>query len=319
MTEGALMSALQLTIGMALIASGIGYGFYVQIALPITMALIVLKCGIKIGTLAGMNTLIILGMSFGNIGLAIYGIQALGFGLLIGVLLQSSWQIKDDLLIASLAGCLFLLVLDGLTAHLVGVSLLDHDGAEQMVLQWWPQIDPKVIETAYYLSIASVPVSSVLITYIGSLILGSRLGYLKGKVFQKYIFIKDYKRYIPMAYHDRRLIYWAVGGLVIEYGLWPYVKHPYGKAWLATSSAILLYFCLLDFSKLIGQFILEKSKKPLWFIGYQLIMWFSFLNAFKWSCCFIVSVGSIIDVLTTIRLQQTRQLIDGMQRAIKGY
>lgn len=313
------MSALQIVLGIGLVASGIGYGLYVQVILPITIALVGVKCGLKVSGLTGINTLVILAVSFGNLGLAVYGIQALGFGLLTGELLKKSWQLKDDLLIASLTGCLFLLILDYFTAHLLGVSLLDHDEAEQMILELWPQINPKVMEAVYYLSIASVPVSSVLITYMGSLILGYRLGYLKGEAFQKYYFIRYYKRYVSMAYHQCKMIRWAVVGLIIQYLLWPYVAHPYGRAWIATSGAILLYFILMDFTKLIGQFILEKSKQALCLPIYQVVLWFSFFNAFKWTCCFIMIVGSIIDFLTTIRLRQTKQLIYGMQRAIKGY
>lgn len=316
-TEGALMSALQLALGFILIASGIGYGFYVDLLLPVTMALIQLKCGTRVGILAGLNTCLILAVGFGNIGLAIYAIQALGFGLLTGGILNRKQSVQDDLVMESLCGCLFLLGLDFLTARVVGVSLLDYDGIDEIIQSFWPQASTGMIEVIYYASIASVPVASVLMTYIGSLILGRRLGYLKGTPYEKYYFITHYKELVPFAYHRLKTVYYGVFTLIVEWILWPRVTWPYLRAFIASSGIILLYFVLTDLVKLIGQYILLKGKRGIWLPVYHVILFMAFLNAFQLTCCLVIVVGSIIDGLTNIRKEQAKRLAIYTQHKIK--
>ena len=307
-TEGGMLSALQIVLGLILIPTGIGYSFYVEMVLPITMVVIYLRCGMKVSGLAGMNTFLILGFVFGNIALAIYAIQALGFGFLTGYVLGNKQNILDDLMIESLIGCAFLLVLDLFTAQLLGHSLLDYDGIDEMVLEIWPDAHQMTIQVFYYLSIAAVPVACVLISYIGSLVLGARLFLLRGRVKKKYYFIKHYKVLSPFAYHGQKYIRYAILGLLVDGLLWPYAKSNYLKAWIACSGAILLYFILLDLSKLIGQYILQRWRKPLGLVIYHMVLLISFVNAFRWTCYLVILIGSYIDVKTTIRQQQAKQL-----------
>lgn len=52
LTEGALLLAIQIVLGMVFISTGIGYRFYMDILLPIMMSMIYLRCDFKIGLLA---------------------------------------------------------------------------------------------------------------------------------------------------------------------------------------------------------------------------------------------------------------------------
>ena len=312
-----MLSALQIVLGLILISTGIGYVFYVQMLLPITMVLIYLRCGAKVSVLAGMNTLLILAFVFGNIALAIYAIQALGFGFLTGYVLGKRQTILDDLMIESLIGCVFLLVLDLFTAQLLGHSLLDYDGIDEIVLEIWPDAHQMTIQVFYYLNIAAVPVGSVLISYIGSLVLGARLFLLRGRVKKKYYFIKHFKLLSPFAYHGQKYIRYAILGLLVDGLLWPYAKSNYLKAWIACSGAILLYFILLDLSKLIAQYILQRWRKPLGVVIYHVLLLISLINAFRWTCYLIIVIGSYIDIRTTIRQQQAKQLEAYMGYAIR--
>lgn len=307
-TEGGILSAMQIVLGLMLIPTGIGYSFYIEVLLPITMTLTYLRCGKKAGMIAGLNTFLILGFGFGNIAIAIYALQALVFGFLTGCILQKPQSVQDDLMIESMIGCLFLLILDLLTAQILGHSLLDYDGIDEMVLSIMPEASSWMIQLIYYLSIASIPVATVLMTYIGSLILGYRLGFLSGCAREKYVFIKNYKLLIPFAYQGQKMVRWAVLGLIGDVILWPYAKSAYLKAWIACSGAILLYFVLIDFSKLVDQYILEKWKKPLWLPIFHLLLLYAFFKNFIGTCCIIILIGIMIDFRTQIRRKQSQQL-----------
>lgn len=308
MTEGGILSAIQIVLGLILIPTGIGYSLYVEIVLPITMALMYLRCGRRVSIIAGMNTLFLLTFGFANIGLAVYAFQSLGIGFLTGYILEKNQSVQDDLLVESLIGCLFVLILDLLTANILGYSLLDDDGITEMILEMIPGADASMIQIFYYLSIASVPVAAVLMTYIGSIILGKRLGLKQATIAEKYAFIKYYKQLVPFMYQGKKLARYTLIGLVINLMLWPYVSQPYLKAWIACSSAIFAYFGLMDLSKLIGQFIVEHWQRPLLLV-YHLVLLGGLFKAFKWTCCSIVVVGSLIDLKTSIREEQSQQFI----------
>lgn len=88
LTEGALLSALQVVLGMIFVLSGVGYGVYMEMILPIMMAMIYLRCGLKTSILAGINTLLIVTFALGDLVSVVYMSQALVFGLLCGVLIR---------------------------------------------------------------------------------------------------------------------------------------------------------------------------------------------------------------------------------------
>ncbi|MBP3888747.1 MAG: hypothetical protein J6F30_14050 [Cellulosilyticum sp.] len=308
-TEGGILSALQIVLGLILIPTGIGYSLYVEMILPITMALIYLRCGRKISMIAGFNTLLLVAFGFGNIGIAVYAFQGLGIGFLTGYVLEKNQGVQDDLILESLMGCLFVLILDLLTAHILGYSLLDDDGITEMVLEMIPGADANIIQSVYYLSIASVPVAAVLVSYIGTIVLGYRLGLRQTIIKEKYHFMKYYKELVPFSYQGKRMAKYTLLGLIINGMLWPYVSQSYLKAWIACSSAILAYFSLMDLSKLIGQFIVERYKRPILLLGYHFVLLYAFLNAFWWTCWSILIIGTIIDLKTSIREEQEKQLV----------
>ncbi|MBE6024521.1 MAG: hypothetical protein E7231_15310 [Cellulosilyticum sp.] len=315
-TEGGMLCALQIVLGLFLIPLGMGYGLYLQVLLPITVTLIYLKCGNKVCLIASINTFLLLMICFGNLAFAVYGVQALGFGYLTGVILSKRRPMQDDLMIESLIGCAFLLILDGMVAKGLGSSLLDYDGIDEMVLTLWPEANTSVVQIFYYLSIASVPVGSVLMTYVGSLLLGHRLRILQGQIKDKYTFLRQYKFLVPYAYHGEKSMRYALLGLGLNLFLWQYTKWVYLKVWIACSSAILLYFILMDFSKLIGQYILQRWKNPLWLMIYHFMLVWAFFKFFIWTCCTLIIIGGLVDGLTTIRQQQSRQLAIYIKRRI---
>lgn len=149
---------------------------------------------------------------FGNALIGVYGLQALFFGWLTGAILNQKWSLVTDLLIECLVGCLFLLVLDWLTARLVGVSLLD-DEVTALVFELAPNIDASMIQVIYYLSIAAVPVASVLISYIGSILVGYPIGILQKTPKEKYWIIRYYKRTLPYVYQNKKVVRYLLVGV----------------------------------------------------------------------------------------------------------
>lgn len=308
LTEGALLSALQVVLGMSFVLSGVGYGVYMEMILPIMMAIIYLRCGLKTSILAGINTLLMITFALGDLVSAVYMSQALVFGLLCGVLIRRRNHLQDDLMLASLIGCAFLLILDFLTARLIGISLLDSEGLDEIIEYLRPERAKELTQIIFYMSIAAVPISSVLITYLGSLFVGQRLGVLKGISKQKYQLLRHYKDLYPYSYHSRKMSYFAIGGLLGCAFIWPFARGNYLKALVASSGIILLYFVLMDFMKLIDQYLVETGKTPIMISVLHIGVIFLLVKAFKLVSCSIILAGCMIDYKTPIRKRQQEML-----------
>lgn len=310
LTEGALLLAIQIVLGIVFISTGVGYSFYMDILLPIMMSMIYLRCGFKIGLLAGFNTLLIIIFGFGNLVSAVYMSQALIFGLLCGILIKGKNNLQDDLMLASLIGCIFLLVIDFLTARLTGISLLDSEGIDEMIQYFVPERAEQITQVIFYMSIASVPVASVLITYIGSLFLGHRLGFLNTEGKDKYQLLHHYRVLHPYNYHSRKMSCLAITGMLGCAFLWPFAREGYLKAFVASSGIILLYFVLMDFMKLIDQYLVERGKQPIVISFLHIGVIVLLVNAFKLTSGSIILVGCMLDYKTPIRERQ-QQVLNG--------
>lgn len=317
LTEGALLSALQVVIGLILLPTGIGYSLYMELLLPITMTVIYLKCGAKIGGLAAFNTVILITFCFGNLVGAVYMMQALGFGFLCGWLIQRKGCFQDDLMIASLIGCIFLLVLDKFTATLVGYSLLNSAGLDDMFTVLLPNGTKEMFEVVFYMSIAVVPIAAVMMTYVGGLFLGHRMGLLRGEALQKYQIVRQFKVLFPHSYHSRKAIYKATVGMIVCFFLWPYAVEGYSKAILATCGLVLLYFVLTDLMKLMAQYLVDSGKHSgivsLLHIGVLITL----INAFRITSCLLIILGYLIDIRSSTREKQQQMLCYYLNQHIK--
>lgn len=316
LTEGALLSAMQVVLGMIFILAGVGYGLYMEIILPVMMVVIYLRCGLKTGILAGINTLLMIIFALGDLVSAVYMSQALVLGFLCGVMIKGENSVQDDLLLASLIGCAFLLILDFLTAGLIGVSLLDSEGLDEMIQYFGPEHVKQITQAIFYMSIATVPISFVLITYVGSLFVGYRLRLLKGVSKQKYRLLRHYKVLYAYSYHSRKISCLAILGILLCVFLWPFTRGNYLKAFIASSGIILLYFVLMDFMKLIVQFLVETKKPPIMISILHIGVIFLLIKAFKLTSCGIILLGCMIDYKTPIRKRQQRMLDGCLERGI---
>lgn len=307
LTEGALLSAMQVVLGLVLMFTGIGYSLYIEIIFPITVTMVYLRCGARVGLMSGLNALVIIAFCFGDVVGAIYMIQSLGFGLICGYLICKKGCLQDDLMYASLIGCLFLLVLDALTAGIVGVSLLNREGME-IFYDYLPNGTEELFEVFFYMTIASVPIATVLMTYVGGLLLGHRMGMLRGEAVEKYRAIRYFKLVIPHSYHSKQAVKQALIGILVCAILWPIARGAYSKALIATSGMVLMYFVLTDLIKLISQYLVDKGKNPgvvsLIHLGILILLFY----AFKIVSCVIIIIGCLIDFKKPVRLRQEQIL-----------
>lgn len=315
MITGALLSALQIVLGLTCMATGVGYGLYLQLLAPILMTLVHLKCGLKIGLLASCNTISITFICLGDGVMAVYLVQALFFGMICGEIIQRESSIMEDLLIASLLGSCMLLILDRLTASLIGTSLLDKDNS-----LFGGLLTGSIAEVWFYITIAAVPIATVLFTYIGSLILGKRLGLLNQKAYQKYKMLRFYPYLARYMYYSKKESFLATVGILVSFLLSQWVNRPYLKAWLMTTCIILLYFTLQDALKLVGEGVYQWIGKKL--IGVQLVQllcFIGFLVRFQWTVCSLLLISFFVDYKWQIREQQTKYLYWQLQHHLSLY
>lgn len=98
----------------------------------------------------------------------------------------------------------------------------------------------------------------------------------------------------------------------MQWHLWPYVSHPYLKAWVACSCAIAIYFILIDEAKLIGQGILLKWQQPLLALIYHWGALLGLIYAFKWTGILMIVIGAWVEKSMHLREKQTSYLACSM-------
>ena len=124
MAEAALMSALFVVGTIFFVSTGLGYSFYLDFIVPVFFAVICLKCDFKYSILAGITSIVIVGLVLGNIGTAIWASQSVILGIICGVLLQSNTSIMDDLVYGSILSVILLIFVDIYASKLIGYSFM---------------------------------------------------------------------------------------------------------------------------------------------------------------------------------------------------
>lgn len=258
-TEGGMLTALMVTVGMTMTFSGIGYWLYLDLMAPVMIALLHLRCGQRTGIIAACSTGCLTFLIFGDMVLFLYLMQALLMGLICSTLIQSKQDLMEDLVMESLACCVLTLILDKITALLTGVSLLDDLPSIRMA-----DFSPYALEVFYYLAIASVPLVSGMAIYIGTLVAGKYLHLLGEGQVLKYNQVRFYRALAPWIYCSDKMVRVGTVGLVsVGIVAWQ-LERGYLKALLLCTMIILLYFILQDAMKVIVIYSHERGGKCRW-------------------------------------------------------
>ena len=211
LTEAAIMSALFIVCSVLAITTGLLYTLYIDMIVPIFIAIIYLRCDFKFTTLAMITCLVIVGLVIGDIGSAICMSQSMIIGIVCGYVINKKTKTLDDVFYMSIFACFIMVMIDILFSKLIGFSFIKDNKEMMNVLP----ISENAKETMVYILIATLPLGTIILTYFGSLFIGDRINCLNEEAKQKFYILKNMRKYANYIYCSKSTIYIGLVYLLI--------------------------------------------------------------------------------------------------------
>ena len=304
LTYGGMLSALIVASTVFVMMTGIGYTFYLDLALPILIGLVYMKCGFKYTSLCGIISVSIIFFGLGNLPTAIWMIQSIIIGLICSLAIFRKSTLMDDLLWCSIGGAFIVIFIDIYCENILGMSIIK---------QLWQTLEsfplPDVTkEVGVSIGLASLPVGTSLIAYIGILLAASRLHLLNGQAKYKFKVIKNLKVYGGYLCCSRSITNrWTIYLVVIQF-LMLFKLPLYVKTVLGTVQWIVLYFVLRDAYHFVSQYVYTKTKSIGITKGIGLGILIMLFSRFRLTAVILIIAGFIVDTLYHVRDQQIKIL-----------
>ena len=203
-TEASMLSAAFVAVSVLCISIGLGYFGYIDFIVPAFTGIILLKCDLKYTILSSMTSLILIIFVIGDLPSGIMMSQSMILGMVIAYFMKRDESIFDDLFYSSIAACVIMIFIDINFSVLTGYSFLKES---RDYLEILPSIYDQYKEIVLYLSIACLPVGTVIIGYIVTLMLTKRFKIIHNSVIKKGKVIRHFKKYGMFISCSRTTIY----------------------------------------------------------------------------------------------------------------
>lgn len=211
LTEASVMSALFIVCSIFAVTTGLFYSLYLDLIVPIFIAIICLRCDVKYTILSIITCLFIVALVMGKIGSAIWMSQSMIIGLICGFIIPKKSKILDDILCVSICSCFIMVLIDIYCSNIVGFSFIKDTKDMMKPLN----LNNNYEEIIFYIMVAVLPLGTSIMTYIGSLFIGDRLKVLKGNAKNKIYIVKNIRQYGSHIYCSMKLVYIGLAYLFI--------------------------------------------------------------------------------------------------------
>jgi len=303
MVEAAMLSALFVVLSVIAIGTGIGYSLYLDILVPLIISLIYLKCGFKYTALSAITSLTIIILGMGNIGAGIWMSQSMILGLMCSMFIEKDGQIIDDMVYCSIFACILMIFIDIYFSKLIGYSFIkEFEGYANSGS--FKYIKPQVI---LYVLIACVPAGTVVVTYLGTLVLGNKLKLLNEYRNKKFKLIKNYRKVGYYMCCSKNIIIMAIAYLaslevlnLLNYD----IKIAYIRVIAISIKYTLLYVVLKDANSFIGKYVYMKTKSKTFFRIVNLSTLILLITKFKITSWIMISGDILINLSLNMRNKQ---------------
>ncbi|GAA0120972.1 MAG: DUF2232 domain-containing protein [Clostridium argentinense] len=303
MVEAAMLSALFVVLSVIAIGTGIGYSLYLDIMVPLIISLIYLKCGFKYTALSAITSLTIIILVIGDIGAGIWMSQSMILGLMCSIFIEKDSEIIDDIVYCTIFACILMIFIDIYFSKLIGYSFIKE--FEAYTSSWsFKYINPQVI---LYVLVACVPAGTVVVAYLGTLIIGNKLKLLSENGVEKFKLIKNYRKvgYYMCCSKNVILIGITYLALLEVLNLLNYdIKTTYIKVIAISIKYTLLYIVLKDANSFIGKFLYMKTRSKLIFSLVNLITIVFLVIKFKITSWLMILGDIIINLSLDMRNKQ---------------
>lgn len=245
LTESAMLSALFVVSSMMAIYTGIAYTLYLDMIVPLFICLIFMRLDFKYTLLSSITSLLIVTLAVGDVASAIWMSQGIIMGLICGYFIRRKGTIFDDLFYSAILGTFVMVLIDIYFSKLTGYSFMkEFDSYKEMF-----PLTGEYMEVAFNIFVATMPIGTILISYIGALFIGKKLRILNENCNEKYMIVKNFKKYGSYICCSKDTYYFGIVYLILieilkltgfEF------KFVYFKTVIMAIRVVVIYFVLKD-------------------------------------------------------------------------
>ena len=307
LTESAMLSALFVVSSMIAIYTGIAYTLYLDMVVPLFVCLIYMRLDLRHTLLSSITSLLIVTFAIGDVASAIWMSQGILMGLICGYFIRKKETIFDDLFYSAILGTFIMVLIDIYFSKLIGYSFMKEFDSYRDLFP----LGSEYMAMAFNIFVAMMPMSTILIVYVGALLIGKKLMILNENCTEKYMIIKNFKRYGSYICCSKKTYYFGIIYLILTelINLIGFeFKFVYFKTVIMAIRVIVIYFVLKDSFTFVIRGIFSKIKSN----GMAQLIWlgaiYMLLIDFKSTFIILVIGSQIINYSMKLRDAQINML-----------
>lgn len=302
-----MLSALFVVSSMIAIYTGIAYTLYLDMVVPLFVCLIYMKLDLRHTLLSSITSLLIVTFAIGDVASAIWMSQGILMGLICGYFIRKKETIFDDLFYSAILGTFIMVLIDIYFSKLTGYSFMKEFDSYRDLFP----LGSEYMTMAFNIFVAMMPMSTILIVYVGALLIGKKLMILNENCTEKYMIIKNFKRYGSYICCSKKTYYFGIIYLILTelINLTGFeFKFVYFKTVIMAIRVIVIYFVLKDSFTFVIRGIFSKIKSN----GMAQLIWlgaiYMLLIDFKSTFIILVIGSQIINYSMKLREAQINML-----------
>ena len=307
LTESAMLSALFVVSSMIAIYTGIAYTLYLDMVVPLFVCLIYMRLDLRHTLLSSITSLLIVTFAIGDVASAIWMSQGILMGLICGYFIRKKETIFDDLFYSAILGTFIMVLIDIYFSKLTGYSFMKEFDSYRDLFP----LGSEYMAMAFNIFVAMMPMSTILIVYVGALLIGKKLMILNENCTEKYMIIKNFKRFGSYICCSKKTYYFGIIYLILTelINLTGFeFKFVYFKTVIMAIRVIVIYFVLKDSFTFVIRGIFSKIKSN----GMAQLIWlgalYMLLIDFKSTFIILVIGSQIINYSMKLREAQINML-----------
>lgn len=307
LTESAMLSALFVVSSMIAIYTGIAYTLYLDMVVPLFVCLIYMRLDLRHTLLSSITSLLIVTFAIGDVASAVWMSQGILMGLICGYFIRKKETIFDDLFYSAILGTFIMVLIDIYFSKLTGYSFMKEFDSYRDLFP----LGSEYMAMAFNIFVAMMPMSTILIVYVGALLIGKKLMILNENCTEKYMIIKNFKRFGSYICCSKKTYYFGIIYLILTelINLTGFeFKFVYFKTVIMAIRVIVIYFVLKDSFTFVIRGIFSKIKSN----GMAQLIWlgaiYMLLIDFKSTFIILVIGSQIINYSMKLREAQINML-----------
>ena len=317
-TYSAVFSAIFVLLSIIAISTGIAYSLFLDIIVPIYVCIVFLKLDRKYAVFMSITSLMIVFFILGNVVVAIWMAQGMIIGFICTLFISRDSCIFDDLLFSSILATFVIIFVDIYFSALTGYSLIkDSEELLKTVVKTLSTYNPLMVLPDYYssliiyLSIATIPVGTVMVVYLGSMTLGNKLMILDKNTKRKFNIIKQFKKCGSLLCCSKEayifsIVYVIIVELIKVFNI--EITIDYLRVVIMSMEVIFFYFIVKDSLSFVMKYIIIRNKSM---VLYKILLIFSvflLLTNFKITVLLLIISSWIINNKIDLRQRQIKAL-----------